>query len=203
MKRALAIVAHNWPLKVAAIGLAVLLYVALLLSQSSKDYPGRIAIDVRNQPSTALLLGGVQSVTNVRSFAPPEVAARVTGDEFTAFIDLGAPTAVPDATGDVTVDVTVTATDPLVQILDVTPRRITVHLDKLTYKDVPVKVDYGTAPAGVTVRPPVVDRQTVRVSGTESNVSQVRRSPRSASIPPRSRSTRKWTWSGSTHGTRR
>ena len=173
MKRALAIVAHNWPLKVAAIGLAVLLYVALLLSQSSKDYPGRIAIDVRNQPSTALLLGGVQYVTNVRYFAPPDVAARVTGAEFTAFIDLGAKTAIPDATGDVTVDVIVTATDPLVQILDVTPRRITVHLDTLTHQDVPVRVDYGTAPAGVTVRTPILDKTTVTVSGTQSNVSQV------------------------------
>ena len=173
MKRALAFVAHNWPLKLAAIGLAVLLYVALLLSQSSKDYPGRIPIDVRNQPSTALLLGGVQYVTNVRYFAPPDVAARVSGDEFTAFIDLSAPTAVPDATGDVTLDVTVKASDPLVQILDVTPRRITVHLDPLRSKDVPVQVDYGTAPTGVTVRTPVVDIEQVTVSGTQSNVSQV------------------------------
>ena len=174
MKRALAVVAHNWPLKVAAIGLAVLLYIALLLSQSSKDYPGRIPIDVRNQPSTALLLGGVQYVTNVRYFAPADVAARVSGDEFTAFIDLSAPTAVPDATGDVTVDVTVTASDPLVQILDVTPRRITIHLDPLTDQGRPgpgrLRDGAGRCRCPYAGRR---HRRRYRVSGTQSNVSQV------------------------------
>jgi YbbR domain-containing protein len=115
----------------------------------------------------------VQYVTNVRYFAPADVAGRVTGGDFTAFIDLSSPTAIPDATGDVTVDVSVTASDPLVQILDVTPRRITIHLDPLRSKDVPVQVDYGTRPAGVDVRTPVVDVDQVMVSGTQSNVSQV------------------------------
>ena len=173
MKRAFAFVAHNWPLKLAAVGLAVLLYVILLLSQNSKDWPGRIAIDYRNQPSNALVLGGIQYVTSVRYFAPADVANRVTGDDFKAWVDLAAPTAVPDASGDVTLDVNVTVTDPLVQILDVTPRRITIHLDPLRSKDVPVQVDHGTPPAGLDVRPPVLDTTQVTVSGTQSTVSQV------------------------------
>ena len=69
MKRVLAIVAHNWPLKLAAVGLAVLLYVILLLSQNSKDWPGRIAIDYRNQPSNALVLGGISAL------APPAIVS--------------------------------------------------------------------------------------------------------------------------------
>ncbi|HTC85310.1 MAG TPA: CdaR family protein [Candidatus Acidoferrum sp.] len=173
MKRVLAIVTHNWPLKVAAIGLAVLLYIALALSQNSKDYPGRIPIDVRNQPSNALVLGGVQYVTSVRYFAPADVASRVSGDEFKAYVDLSSSAAVPDAAGDVTLDVTVTATDPLVTILDVTPRRITVHLDPLRSKEVPVQVDHGTPPAGLDVRAPILDITQVTVSGTQSTVSQV------------------------------
>ena len=95
MRRLVAAVVHNWPLKVAAIGLAVLLYVALALSQNSKDWRGQVLIDVRNQPAGAVLVNAVQYVTSIRYFAPVDVAGRVTGDSFSASIDLSA--ASPDS----------------------------------------------------------------------------------------------------------
>ena len=51
--RVLSIITHNWPLKVAAVVLASLLYVGLVLAQNSKDTRGQIPIDVRNQPAQA------------------------------------------------------------------------------------------------------------------------------------------------------
>jgi YbbR domain-containing protein len=170
VRRVFAFVAHNWPLKVAAVGLAALLYVALALSQNSKEWRGQVAIDVRNQPS-AVLTNGVQFVTSIRYFAPVDVANRVTGDDFSAWIDLSNADAT--TTTDVSVDVHLTSPDPEVQIVDWTPKRISVHLDPLREKVVPVQVDEGTKPPGLEVRDPVVDTSQVTVSGTQSTVSQV------------------------------
>ena len=41
MTRLLRFVIHNWPLKLAAIGLATLLYGGLVLSQTTQDFPGQ------------------------------------------------------------------------------------------------------------------------------------------------------------------
>lgn len=171
MRRTLRLIAHNWPLKLAAIGFATLLYVVLVLSQNSNDWRGQVPIEVRNQPASAVLLGGIQYVTSIRYFAPVDVANRVTGDMFSAWIDLS--TATADTTSDVVVTVNVTSPDPQVQVLDWSPRRISVRLDPLRQKLVPVQVDRGTVPAGLEIREPIVDTTQVTVSGTQSAVSQV------------------------------
>jgi YbbR domain-containing protein len=171
VRRLLAAVVHNWPLKVAAVGLAVLLYVALALSQNSKDWRGQVLIDVRNQPAGAVLVDAVQYVTSIRYFAPVDAASRVTGDTFSAWIDLSA--ASPDASNDLLVQVTVTSRDPQVQVFEWSPRQVSIHLDPLRQKVVPVQVDRGAIPPGLQVRDPVVDTAQVTVSGTQSTVSQV------------------------------
>ena len=50
MRRLLAIVVHNWPLKVAAVGLAMLLYVGLVFAQNSREWRGQVPIEIRNLP---------------------------------------------------------------------------------------------------------------------------------------------------------
>lgn len=171
MTRVLSALTHNWPLKVAAVALAALLYVALVLSQNSKEWRGQVLVEVRNQPGQAVCLGCVQYVTSIRYFAPVDVASRVTGDMFKASIDLS--TATPDAANDLIVKVNVSSPDPQVQVLDWSPRQISVRLDPLTTKTVPVIVDRGTKPPGLQVGDPVVDISQVSVSGTQSAVSQV------------------------------
>ena len=44
MRRILAIVLHNWPLKLAAIGLATVLYGGLVLSQGARTFDGQVPI---------------------------------------------------------------------------------------------------------------------------------------------------------------
>ena len=171
MRRLVTIVVHNWPLKLAAVGLAILLYVVLFLGQNSKDFRAPIPIDYRNQPTTAVMLSPVQYVTSIRYTAPADVAARVTADVFSAWVDLTGVTA--DATSPTTVSVNAQSSDPDVTILDWTPRRITVTLDPLATKTVPVQVDKGTVPPDLQVRPPILDTTEVTVSGTQSAVSQV------------------------------
>ncbi len=171
MTRALSIITHNWPLKVAAVALASLLYVGLVLAQNSKEARVQIPIDVRNQPAQTAYLSGVQYVTSVRYFAPADLASRVGSTSFTAWIDLASTT--PDSSNDLVVKVNVSAADPQIQVLDWTPRQISVRLDPLTSKTVPVQVDSGTKPPGLDVRDPVLDTSQVTVSGTQSAVNQV------------------------------
>jgi len=169
--RVLSIITHNWPLKVAAVVLASLLYVGLVLAQNSKDTRVQVPIDVRNQPAQAAYLSGVQYVTNIRYFAPADLASQIGSDAFTAWIDLASTT--PDSSNDIVVKVNVTAADPQIQVLDWTPRQISVRLDPLTSKVVPVQVDSGAKPPGLTVRDPILDISQVTVSGTQSAVNQV------------------------------
>jgi YbbR domain-containing protein len=171
VRRAIAIIVHNWPLKLAAVGLAWLLYVGLVLAQNSKEWRGQVPIDVRNQPAGAVLTGGVQYVTSIRYFAPLDAAGRVTSDSFTAWIDLS--TITPDADNAVVVRVNVSSSDPQIQTFDWSPRQITVHLDPLRTKIVPVSVDKGTVPPDLDLRDPIVDPAQVSVSGTQASVSQV------------------------------
>ena len=110
-------------------------------------------------------------MTNIRYFAPADLASRIGSDAFTAWIDLASTT--PDGSNDIVVKVNVTAADPQVQVLDWTPRQISVRLDPLTSKVVPVQVDSGAKPPGLTVRDPILDISQVTVSGTQSAVNQV------------------------------
>jgi YbbR domain-containing protein len=171
LTRLFAFLFHNWPLKVAAVVLATVLYGVLALSTNAREWPGEITIDVVHQPESAVLLGHLPTVSNVRYFAPPDVATRVSRGTFHAQIDLAG--AAPDANGFVNVAVTVDSSDGAIRVIDWSPRQVRVRLDPLRTKSVPVVVDHGTVPNDLQVRDPVLDITEVTVSGSESIVSQV------------------------------
>ena len=50
MRRIVGIIVHNWPLKLAAIGLATLMYGGLALSQNTQTFPGVIPVRYINEP---------------------------------------------------------------------------------------------------------------------------------------------------------
>ena len=170
MRRVVGFVFRNWPLKLAAILLATLLYAGLIVSASAETFPGHIPIQVLNQPSNAFIIGNLDDVTSIRYLAIGTNRPAVTTASFSATIDLSG---VPVAAGSppVSVPVIVRATDPSnIQVLDFSPSRIQVRLDPLVSKTVPVQVDHGTVPAGLDVREPVLSQDTVTVTGPESSV---------------------------------
>ena len=170
MRRVIGFVFRNWPLKLAAILLATLLYAGLIVSASAETFPGHIPIQVLNQPSNAFIIGNLDDVTSIRYLAIGTNRPAVTTASFSATIDLSG---VPVAAGSppVSVPVIVRATDPSnIQVLDFSPSRIQVRLDPLVSKTVPVQVDHGTVPAGLDVREPVLSQDTVTVTGPESSV---------------------------------
>ena len=77
MRRFLVRVVHNWPLKLAAIGLATLMYGGLVLSESTQTFNGDIAVVPNGQPADTFLLTVPPHVTVIRYFAP----GRRAGDQ--------------------------------------------------------------------------------------------------------------------------
>lgn len=169
MRRALAFLFRNWPLKLAAVLLATLLYGGLIVSASAETFQGRIAIQVLHQPADTWIIGNLEDVTTIRYFAIGTDRPLVTSASFTATIDL-ADVSVPPGGPPVSVPVVVRASDPAVQVVDFTPSRIQVRLDPLVHKEVPVEVDRGVIPPGLDVRDPVVSQSNVTVSGPESSI---------------------------------
>jgi len=170
VRRVVGFVFHNWPLKLAAILLATLLYAGLIVSASAETFQGRIPIQVLNQPGNAFIIGNLDDVTSIRYLAIGANRPTVTTASFTATIDLAD---VPVAAGSppVSVPVVLRTTDPgSIQVIDFSPSRIQVRLDPLVSKVVPVQVDRGTVPEGLDVREPVVSQESVTVSGSESSV---------------------------------
>lgn len=170
MTRVLRLVVHNWPLKVAAIGLATLLYGGLVLSQSTTTFSGGvIAVEVRNQPDDTFLLTVVEPVTEVRYFAAADVPTPISAS-FLASIDLAG---VQPGAGPQSVPIRVEAIDPRINVLGAEPSAIIVELDTLREVSVPVTIERGPVPIGLEVGATTVDPGTVVVSGPASIVDTV------------------------------
>lgn len=169
MRGAIAFVVRNWPLKIAAILLATLLYAGLIVSASAETFRGSIPIQVLNQPEETFILGTLDDVTSVRYISVGGDRPALSSASFTATIDLADVEAVAGAPP-VSVAVTVRSVDPRIQVVDFSPSRVAVRLDPAVTKDVPVRVDLGTVPPGLDVREPVVSQDSVAVSGPDSLV---------------------------------
>jgi YbbR domain-containing protein len=172
VRHAVAFVFRNWPLKVAAILLASLLYAGFIVSASAATFQGRIPIQLLNQPRDTFVLGNLEDVTSVRYLAIGSDRPQVTSYSFTVTVDLAGVVAVPGAPS-VSLPVDVRSVDPAIQVIDFSPSRVAVRLDPLVAREVPVTVDLGTVPPGLDVRDPVVSQDPVTVSGPDSAVRSV------------------------------
>jgi YbbR domain-containing protein len=169
MRRLVGILVHNWPLKVAAVVLATLLYAGLVLSENAQIWRGHVAITPLRQPPSAVIVGTIPDVTSIHYFAPTDIAAHLSTSSFSATIDLS-NAQVSAESPYVSVKVDVVAADSRVQILDFEPQVVRVQLDPLVTKTVPVQVQRGAVPAGLTVGDPVLSSSVVTVSGPDSVV---------------------------------
>ena len=88
MRRLVGLVVYNWPLKLAAIALAFLLYAGLVVSQSQFEFTTPVPIQPVNQPTDAVILGNLPPVTRIRYVVNGDVGAGPTADSFRATVDL-------------------------------------------------------------------------------------------------------------------
>jgi len=168
--RVLRFLVRNWPLKLGAVALSTLLYGGLVLSQTTKDFPGSVPIETVNQRSDIIVLSDLGVVNQIRYVAPSDLGLRVDSATFRATVDLANadPTAGPRSFG-----VRVVAVDPRVQVLDWQPQRIVVSLDSVTSRVVPVRAVLGNVPEGLDVGDPQVEVTSTTVSGPTSIIARV------------------------------
>lgn len=169
MRQVVAFIFRNWPLKVAAILLASLLYAGFIVSASAQTFQGRIPIELLNQPDRTYVLNALEDVTSVRYLALGTDRPQVTSSSFTVTVDLAGVPAVPGAPAR-SLPVVVHSVDPAIQVIDFSPSRVAVRLDPVISREVPVRVDLGAVPPGLDVRDPVVSEDPVTVSGPDSYV---------------------------------
>ncbi len=169
IRRAVRFVVHNWPLKLAAIVLATLLYAGLVASQDSSVMPGPVPVTAINKPDGTVVTNDLRDLDQIRYIAPLEVG-RLRADDFEATVDLSNVKADGQPSN---VRVAVNAIDPRVTVLDFQPRSIQVVLDGLTTKMVPVDIQRGVAPAGIDVGEVTYDPHDVAVTGPSSAVARV------------------------------
>jgi len=161
---------HNWPLKLAAIVLASMLYAGLVISQSAQELPGSIRVDVLNQPADTSLVQNPPQVTRIRYVAISDPTARATPDSFRATIDLKD---VDPLAGPTVVPIRVESVDPRFTALSWDPPSVQIRLDSIKDKVVKVNVVTGAIPAALQVRPAVVTPDTVTVRGPASVIDRV------------------------------
>jgi len=170
MTRALRFLLHNWPLKLAAIALATLLYGGLVLSQTTQPFTDPVPIENPSPPPDVIVLSNLGSVTRITYVAPPDLGLRIDSSTFEASIDLNN---VQPTGAAVSVDVSVEATDDRIQVLDFEPRAISVTLDRLGSREVPIEAVLQPLPSGLDAGDPILEEETAIVSGPESVVSMI------------------------------
>lgn len=170
MSRIGRLIFHNWPLKLAAIVLASMLYAGLVISQSAQEFAGSITVDVLNQRADAVLTQTPPKVTRIRYVAVSDPTARATQDSFRASIDLKD---VNPQAGPTVVPIKVESVDPRFTVLSWDPPSVQIRLDPLVTKSVPVTVSTGQTPPKLQVQPPVVSPESVTVRGPESVIALV------------------------------
>jgi YbbR domain-containing protein len=177
--RVLGLLLHNWPLKLAAVGLASLLYGGLVLSQSSATLTGVVPVDVREQPPGTFRLNTIRPVTEIRYFSPSGV--QPIAADFEAWVDLSD---VAPGSGPQSVPVQLRSIDPRVTVIGYQPLAVTVELDRVARKTVKVEVDRGEVPPNLEVGATTVDPQEVDVVGPASVISRVVAARASVLIQP-------------------
>ena len=170
MTRYFRFLVHNWPLKLAAIVLATLLYGGLVLSQTTQPFTGNVPIEIRNAPGDVIVLSNPGAVTRIQYVAPPDLGLRIDSTTFRASVDLTGLQATGDRT---TYDVAVEAVDPRIQVLDFEPRAIVLTIDRVASRSVPIRAVMGPVPSGLDIGQPTLDATTAMVSGPESLVARV------------------------------
>lgn len=168
MTRVLGVLIHNWPLKVAAVGLATLLYGGLVLSQSSATLTGVVPVAVVGQPADGFMLTTIRPVTEIRYFTPSNV--RPISSDFEAWVDV---TNVAPGSGPRSVPIQLRSVDPRVRVLGFEPQAVTIDLDIVASKTVPVQVERGDVPTNMTVGAVTVEPTEVQVVGPRSVLDRV------------------------------
>jgi YbbR domain-containing protein len=163
----------HWPLKLMALLLATVLYAGLTLSESTRSWAGPVPIEVLNAPAGGALLDDPGVVQRIDFRAPDDIADALTNDSFRASIDLSQ--VEPRAGAEpVEVPVDVFPVDPRVRVVDFSPTGVTIRVDEVVSRAMPVIIDHGPLPEGIELGPVIAEPNQVSISGASSRLQNVR-----------------------------
>ena len=177
----MAFLFRNWQLKLTAGLLSVILYTGLVYSGSfSEDDVLGVPIRAIGQPSCCVNIGPALGTVDVHYRATRELT-RPTVDAFSATVDLSKYDirAIGQAQS---LPVKVTSLIDGLTVLRYTRQQVSVTLDQVDSKTVPVVVDRGTVPEGFEISAPVASPPQAQVSGPRSKVTQVVRAMARVSV---------------------
>jgi YbbR domain-containing protein len=164
---------RNWELKLGATGLATILYTGLVFSGSFTEARiSGVPIQRINQPNGAYVI--TQDLGNVEVHYRQMSASStpVTADSFAATVDLSQYD-MQRAGQQQSLPVQVRSLEDGVSWLDFSPTRVTVNLDVLDTRSVPVVLDRGTVPSGLELGTPSLSADKVEARGPRSLLNQV------------------------------
>jgi YbbR domain-containing protein len=166
---------RNWHLKLAAIGLAMVLYTGFVYSGSFSEqlFPGH-AIEAINQPDGAFPLTQSLGSVDVQYRLLSGVSERVTDESFSVTIDL-AEYDMDRAPQRQSLAVHVDSLQEGVEVLSFLPTSVPIALDRLAQRQVRVEVQTGDVPEGLAIGTPRLSQDEVTASGPQSQLGRVDR----------------------------
>jgi YbbR domain-containing protein len=165
---------RNWHLKLSAVLLATVLYTGLVFSGSFSDSDVTLTIGITGQPADTAVLSGTPGSVDVTYRAANDVIGTLTTESFRATVDLS-DYDMDRAPEPQVLPVEVVSLVEGVEIVRREPATVTIEIDRLVTKRVPVVVDYGDVPETLEVGEPVTSDEEVEVRGASTLVEQVDR----------------------------
>jgi YbbR domain-containing protein len=166
------ILLRNWHLKLGAVGLATVLYTGLVFSGSfTEETQSGVPVEGINQGQTVLLGTGLGTVDVVYR-AAPEAADGIDTSSFAASVDLSTYD-LERAAEPQSLEVDVRSLVPGITVEEWSPRQVTVTLDEIAAKQIPVVVETGELPEGLEAGRPSVSDDEVTARGASSLIARV------------------------------
>ena len=169
------IVTHDFPLKAAAVLIAVLFWVANAQNAAPREivvtFDGRVPVERPEIPSGFVLRGQLGDV-GVRLSGPEGVVDRIALADLHATLDISGIDASRPEPSDAKVVVTVS--NEAVKVVDVTPATVSVRIERITSRTLAVQTRLANEPPkGQQAGQTSVSPKEVRVVGPESSVAQI------------------------------
>ena len=164
---------RNWHLQLSAVALSTVLYTGLVFSGEFADSRLELPVRPTGQPDASVVLsGGLGTVEVV--YRAPRASAALSSDSFRATVDLSEydMTRAPEAQ---VLPIKIEALVDGAQVVGREPEFVTVELDRIAEKSVPVALDYGDVPEQLEVDDATVSPEAVQVRGAASLVGRVDR----------------------------
>jgi YbbR domain-containing protein len=172
MKRIMQWVASNVGLLLLSLGLALLIWMVAVREENPIDerwFTTPIPIEFQNRPEDMELYNPSQTNVNVAVRAPVSVLEDLQLEDFEAVVDLSGL-----EEGEHRLPVTVSVDREPALVRDVQPQSISLYLESMVEREVPVDVRLtGSTAVGYVSRRHTIEPLTVTVRGPDSFVAQV------------------------------